>query len=61
VSIGGTLDTYGLARLMHRPDDRAALKREAERLSALGWTHDDVAAALGLSRQAVRLLLEERL
>jgi predicted transcriptional regulator len=48
---------YRPAATLHRPDDPDILRREAGHLIALGLTHDDVAACLGLTKAAVRQLL----
>jgi hypothetical protein len=54
VSVSAAAD---VARLEHRPADPKILAREARHLTALGLTHDDIAACLGLTRPAVRQLL----
>lgn len=57
--IGGQLDYAALAN-MYRPSDPAMLAREARHLVALGLTHADVAACLGMSKAAVTQLLTSR-
>jgi hypothetical protein len=58
-SIGGVLDMAALARLAHRPDDPATLRREAEHLLAIGLTIADAAQALDLLPGAVAQLLKD--
>lgn len=64
-SIGGKLDMAALARLSrpeteHRPDDPAALRREAEHLLALGLSIPDAAQALDLLPGALAQLLADQ-
>jgi hypothetical protein len=64
-SIGGKLDMAALARLSrteteHRPDDPAALRREAEHLLSIGLSIQDVAQALDLLPGALAQLLGDR-
>jgi hypothetical protein len=46
-------------RVAHRPAERAVLAREALTLAGRGLMPRDIAAALGLSGEAVRELLDE--
>lgn len=48
---------YRPAATLHRPDDPRALRREAEHLLSIGLTCDDIAACFGLTKAAVRQLL----
>ncbi len=54
--IGGKLDTRALA-MLHRPQDRESLRREAEKLRRRGLTIHDISRALGIAPAVVRDLL----
>jgi hypothetical protein len=61
--IGGRLDLSALALLtqpeqLHRPSDADTLRREAERLLALGLSIPDAAQAIGLQPRALAALLD---
>jgi hypothetical protein len=47
------------ARVLHRPQERVGMAREARRLAAAGLLPRDIAAALRLSDAAARDLLRE--
>ena len=57
--IGYQLTYTALAR-QHRPDDPDLLAREAAALADAGLTYDDIAATLGLTKDAVKQLLNPK-